>query len=95
MEFLLERSHCVFQQGGWRVLMDASGFQPNSRHWSWIPLRYGATTFVSLGDDVEEGVSLRHVNDSAATGRAELFIAGAACVHLYRREIISRTLSLT
>lgn len=58
MEFLLERSHCVFQQGGWRVLMDASGFQPNSRHWSWIRLRYGATTFVSLGDDVEEGVSL-------------------------------------
>jgi hypothetical protein len=38
--------------------------------------RYGVTTVVSLGDDKKEGVPLRHVNDSTATGRARLFIAG-------------------
>ncbi|HEU5147332.1 MAG TPA: amidohydrolase family protein [Chryseosolibacter sp.] len=41
-----------------------------------IYARYGVTTVVSLGDDRKEGVPLRHVNDSAATGRARLFIAG-------------------
>jgi imidazolonepropionase-like amidohydrolase len=38
--------------------------------------RYGITTVVSLGDDRAEAVPLRHVNDSTATGRARLFIAG-------------------
>lgn len=41
-----------------------------------IYARYGVTTVVSLGDDKKEGVALRHVNDSTATGRARLFIAG-------------------
>ena len=34
------------------------------------------TTVVSLGDDQRQAVSLRHLNDSAVTGRARLFIAG-------------------
>ncbi len=38
--------------------------------------RYGITTVVSLGDDRKQAVPLRHVNDSTATGRARLFIAG-------------------
>ncbi len=38
--------------------------------------RYGITTVVSLGDDGKQAVPLRHVNDSTATGRARLFIAG-------------------
>jgi imidazolonepropionase-like amidohydrolase len=42
-----------------------------------IYARYGITTVVSLGDDQQSGVVVRHVNDSAATGRARLFIAGA------------------
>lgn len=41
-----------------------------------IYARYGVTTVVSLGDDRKEGVPMRYVNDSAATGRARLFIAG-------------------
>jgi imidazolonepropionase-like amidohydrolase len=41
-----------------------------------IYARYGITTVVSLGDDRKEAVSLRHVNDSTATNRARLFIAG-------------------
>lgn len=41
-----------------------------------IYARYGVTTVVSLGDDKKEGVALRQANDSAATGRARLFIAG-------------------
>ncbi|HEY9487540.1 MAG TPA: amidohydrolase family protein [Chryseosolibacter sp.] len=41
-----------------------------------IYARYGITTVVSLGDDQKEGLPLRHVNDSMATGRARLFIAG-------------------
>ena len=41
-----------------------------------IYARYGVTTVISLGDDRREAVALRHVNDSAATGRARLFIAG-------------------
>lgn len=42
-----------------------------------IYARYGITTVVSLGDDQASAVPLRHVNDSTATGRARLFIAGA------------------
>lgn len=38
--------------------------------------RYGITTVVSLGDDGKQAVPLRQVNDSTATGRARLFIAG-------------------
>lgn len=41
-----------------------------------IYARYGITTVVSLGDDEEEGVSFRHVNDSFSDSRARLFIAG-------------------
>ena len=41
-----------------------------------IYARYGVTTVVSLGDDQRQAVSLRHLNDSAVTGRARLFIAG-------------------
>lgn len=41
-----------------------------------IYARYGVTTVVSLGDDQKQAVSLRHLNDSTATGRARLFIAG-------------------
>ena len=41
-----------------------------------IYARYGITTVVSLGDDKRDAVSVRHVNDSLATGRARLFIAG-------------------
>ncbi len=41
-----------------------------------IYARYGVTTVVSLGDDRKAGVPIRHFNDSAATGRARLFIAG-------------------
>ncbi|MDQ2656762.1 MAG: amidohydrolase family protein, partial [Bacteroidota bacterium] len=41
-----------------------------------IYARYGISTVVSLGDDGKEAVSLRQVNDSTATGRARLFIAG-------------------
>lgn len=41
-----------------------------------IYARYGITTVVSLGDDQKEGSALRHVNDSMATSRARLFIAG-------------------
>ncbi|GHB73143.1 amidohydrolase family protein [Persicitalea jodogahamensis] len=38
--------------------------------------RYGITTVVSLGGDQSEAVPLRAVNDSSATQRARLFIAG-------------------
>uniref|UniRef100_UPI0035934179 amidohydrolase family protein n=1 Tax=Persicitalea sp. TaxID=3100273 RepID=UPI0035934179 len=38
--------------------------------------RYGVTTVVSLGGDAAEAVALRDVNDTAATQRARLFIAG-------------------
>ena len=38
--------------------------------------RYGVTTVVSLGGDKEAAVSLRAVNDTTATQRARLFIAG-------------------
>ncbi len=41
-----------------------------------IYARYGVTTVVSLGDDGKEAVPLRQVNDSLATDRARLFIAG-------------------
>lgn len=41
-----------------------------------IYARYGITTVVSLGDDGQEAVPLRHVNDSLPAGRARLFIAG-------------------
>lgn len=41
-----------------------------------IYARYGITTVVSLGDDQEEGVPFRHVNDSFPASRARLFIAG-------------------
>lgn len=41
-----------------------------------IYARYGVTTVISLGDDQKEAVLLRQVNDSTATGRARLFIAG-------------------
>src|SRR5690606_33587317 len=38
--------------------------------------RYGITTVVSLGDDREEAVPLRYVNDTSFSQRAHLFIAG-------------------
>ena len=38
--------------------------------------RYGITTVVSLGGDKEEAEPLRAVNDTTATQRAHLFIAG-------------------
>ena len=38
--------------------------------------RYGITTVVSLGGDKQDAVSLRAVNDTTATQRARLFIAG-------------------
>lgn len=38
--------------------------------------RYGITTVVSLGDDKEEAVPLRYVNDTSFSQRAHLFIAG-------------------
>ena len=38
--------------------------------------RYGVTTVVSLGDDQKDAVPLRAANDTTATGRARLFIAG-------------------
>src|SRR5690606_2993320 len=41
-----------------------------------IYARYGITTVVSLGDDRQEAVPLRHVNDSLPVNRARLFIAG-------------------
>lgn len=41
-----------------------------------IYARYGITTVVSLGGDKEEAEPLRAVNDTAATQRAHLFIAG-------------------
>ena len=41
-----------------------------------IYARYGVTTVVSLGGDQAEAVPLRAVNDTAATQRARLFIAG-------------------
>jgi len=41
-----------------------------------IYARYGVTTVVSLGDDQEEGVPFRHVNDSFPDSRARLYIAG-------------------
>lgn len=41
-----------------------------------IYARYGITTVVSLGGDKREAVPLRAVNDTAATQRARLFIAG-------------------
>ena len=41
-----------------------------------IYARYGITTVVSLGDDQEEAVPLRAVNDSTSTQRARLYIAG-------------------
>jgi imidazolonepropionase-like amidohydrolase len=41
-----------------------------------IYARYGITTVVSLGGDKQDAVSLRAVNDTAATQRARLFIAG-------------------
>jgi imidazolonepropionase-like amidohydrolase len=41
-----------------------------------IYARYGITTVVSLGDDGQEAVPLRHVNDTIPAGRARLFIAG-------------------
>lgn len=41
-----------------------------------IYARYGITTVVSLGDDREDAVALRAVNDSTAGKRARLFIAG-------------------
>ncbi len=41
-----------------------------------IYARYGVTTVVSLGGDQAEAAPLRAVNDTAATQRARLFIAG-------------------
>jgi len=41
-----------------------------------IYARYGITTVVSLGDDKEEGVPFRQVNDSLPHSRARLYIAG-------------------
>lgn len=41
-----------------------------------IYARYGVTTVVSLGGDKKEAESLRAINDSTATQRARLFIAG-------------------
>jgi imidazolonepropionase-like amidohydrolase len=42
-----------------------------------IYARYGITTVISLGDDQAAAVPLRQVNDTTASGRARLFIAGA------------------
>src|SRR6187551_3880665 len=39
--------------------------------------RYGVTTVVSLGGDREEAETLRAINDTIATQRSRLFIAGA------------------
>ena len=41
-----------------------------------IYARYGITTVISLGDDKEEGVPFRHVNDNFSDARARLYIAG-------------------
>ncbi|HSI75067.1 MAG TPA: hypothetical protein VK957_04215, partial [Lunatimonas sp.] len=41
-----------------------------------IYARYGVTTVVSLGDDKEEGVPFRQVNDNYPESRARLYIAG-------------------
>ncbi|WP_153797436.1 amidohydrolase family protein [Foetidibacter luteolus] len=41
-----------------------------------IYARYGITSVVSLGGDKKEAEPLRAIHDSAATGRARLFIAG-------------------
>lgn len=41
-----------------------------------IYARYGVTTVVSLGGDKQDAVPLRAVNDTTATPRARLFIAG-------------------
>ncbi len=54
-----------------------------------IYARYGVTTVVSLGDDRAEAVPLRHVNDSLATHRARLFIAGAVITGATPEEAIA------